>query len=84
MLTCNITIQLTTKHNQIIDLMFILEQDLTLALRHRKFVLNVGIAKLRLECKNAESGPINLPSDEHNPDIGDGNNSPNENAEKQT
>ena len=55
-------------------------RDLTLALRHRKFVLNVGIAKLRLEFKNAESGPINLPSDEHNPDIGDGNNSPNENA----
>ena len=49
-------------------------------MRRRKFVLNVGIAKLRLECKNAESGPINLPSDEHNPDIGDGNNSPNENA----
>ncbi|MCP3928584.1 MAG: hypothetical protein GY705_05725 [Bacteroidetes bacterium] len=59
-------------------------RDLTVALRRRKFVLNAGIAKLRLECKNAESGPINLLSEAINPDTGDGNILPNESAKKHT
>ena len=59
-------------------------RDLTLALRRRKYVLNVGIAKLRLECRNAESSPVNSPSEPINLEKGDDNNSPNVTVEKQS
>ena len=40
--------------------------------------------KLRLECKNADSSPVNSPSEPINLEKGDDNNSPNVTVEKQS